>query len=267
MARKANLFEHGKPIKPLTYLPIMNIHNEIPSIFQTSSIFEPYIPPEGDGKMSAFSKVGAKQKVEFLGKKSKSMMAVRKIRSYEEDYDPNVFAEKAQEIYIAAHEALVARDKYRLRELVTERAYPEMMFNTKFKTIHWEFLNSLEPPRVVQVRCTDLVTKENVFGQVTVRFHTQQKLAIYDRFGRLMHGSETIAKDVLEYVVFENNISNTYGVWRLHAKIIPEWAPPKEPSLITYRVNEEENQPESQEAAIESVQVPKEGDKPQLASV
>lgn len=69
--------------------------------------------------------------------------------------------------------------------------------------------------------------------QVTVRFHTRQQLAVYDRFGRLIHGSEIIAKDVLEYIVFEKHLSNLYGVWRIHDKIIPDWAPPKDPSKLT----------------------------------
>ncbi len=46
---------------------------------------------------------------------------------------------------------------------------------------------------------------------------------MYDRFGRLIHGSKTVAKDVLEYVVFEKHLANVYGSWRLHAKIIPDW--------------------------------------------
>jgi len=44
----------------------------------------------------------------------------------------------------------------------------------KLKTVHWKFLESLEPPRVVHARCTDVISKENVFGQVTCRFHTKQ---------------------------------------------------------------------------------------------
>lgn len=53
-----------------------------------------------------FSSQGAKQKFEFLEKKGKSMMAIRKIRQFDEDFDPKVFAEKAQEIYVDAHKAL-----------------------------------------------------------------------------------------------------------------------------------------------------------------
>lgn len=221
---------------------------------QTSDAFEAYVPPEGDGKRSVFSKVGAKQNIEFLEKKSKSMLAIRKIRSYDEDFDPKAFAIKAQEIYVQAHEALMAKDNDRLRALVTDRAYPEMRHNAHCTTIRWKFLQSLEPPRVVHARQTHVIEPENMFGQITVRMLTQQTLAIYDRFGRLMHGSEIIAKDVLEYVVFECNISNEYGTWRLHTKIVPDWAEPKQPSFTTWRVAEEPPR-ESQDEAVESVQI------------
>ena len=60
-------------------------------------------------------------------------------------------------------------------------------------------------------------------------------LAVYDRFGRLMYGSEIVPKDVLEYVVFEKHIINQYGAWRVHGKIIPEWQPMGEPSARTFR--------------------------------
>lgn len=61
-----------------------------------------------------------------------------------------------------------------------------------------------------------------------------QILAIYDRFGRLIHGSEILAKDLLEYVVFEKYIANEYGRWRIHGKIIPDWLPPREPTRRTF---------------------------------
>ncbi|XP_036330522.1 probable 39S ribosomal protein L45, mitochondrial [Rhagoletis pomonella] len=209
----------------------------------TGGIFEAYVPPEGDGKKSFISSAGAKQKFEFLEKKSKSVMAVRKIRSYDEDFSTSDFTSQSQDVYIAAHTQMAAKNKHELREFVTERCYPEMMHNVRDKTIHWSFIQSLEPPRVVHARVTDIISKENLYAQVTVRFHTQQLLAIYDRFGRLMHGSEIVAKDVLEYVVFEKHISNEYGKWRLHAKIIPDWLPPKEPAPITYQVIEEPEEP------------------------
>ncbi|CAG5056830.1 unnamed protein product [Parnassius apollo] len=202
-------------------------------ISATGGVFEPYIPPEGDGKASIVSTTRAKQTVQLLEKKSKSMMAIRKIKSFDEDFSTADFCSKAQDIYIKAHESLANDDKHAMRMYVTEKAYPEFRHNSRLKTIRWKFLESLEPPRVVHARCTDIVSKENIFGQVTVRFHTRQQLAVYDRFGRLLHGSEILAKDVLEYIVFEKHLANLYGTWRIHAKIIPDWAPPKEPSKHT----------------------------------
>lgn len=185
------------------------------------------------------------------------MLAVRKIRSYEEDFSTKTFAETAQEVYVKAHEALMNKDRHALREYITERLYPEMIHNTRFSTIRWKFLQSLEPPRVVHARQTNLIAKENIFAQVTVRLHTQQTLAIYDRFGRLIHGSEILAKDVLEYVVFEKNISNLYGTWRMHDKIVPPWAEPKQASPLTYRVEsktDEDEDEDDEDVATEAVQ-------------
>lgn len=200
--------------------------------------------------MSQFSIGGQKQNIDFIGKKSTSMMAIRKIRQYEDDFKPATFAQTAQDIYIKAHETLMKKDTDEIGEYVTERLHPEILFNTKNVTIRWKFLRSIEPPRAVHVRQTYLISKENIFAQVTVRMHTQQTLAIYDRFGRLMHGSEIIAKDVLEYVVFEKNISNMYGEWRMHDKIIPPWAEPKQPSLTTYRYVEPKVEEEPAEEAV-----------------
>ena len=35
---------------------------------------------------------------------------------------------------------------------------------------------------MVQARCAEMASKDNMFGQLTVRMHTQQTLAVYDRF-------------------------------------------------------------------------------------
>lgn len=51
-----------------------------------------------------------------------------------------------------------------------------------------------------------------------------QILAIYDRFGRLIYGHPSSPVDVLEYVVFESHITDEYGRWRIHGKVIPAWA-------------------------------------------
>lgn len=222
--------------------------NERPMVISSSGgVFEPYLPPEGDGKVSLLTKAGAVQRMRRLEMRGKSYMSLRKIRAYEDEFDLVEFADTAQDIYIEAHKALANRDEEKLLDLVTEHCYPIMMNNIERKTLRWQFVRSLEPPRAVHVRCTEMVSKENLFGQITMRFHSQQTLAVYDRFGRLMHGSEAIIKDVLEYVVFEKHISNVYGTWRLHSKIIPDWQPPKEPMKKTFV--KPKQQPEAAEAA------------------
>ena len=60
--------------------------------------------------------------------------------------------------------------------MATERMYPEMIFNTDRKTIHWEFIKSMEPPRITHMRVVEVLSKNNDFAQITVRFHSQQVL-------------------------------------------------------------------------------------------
>merc|ERR1712001_264018 len=122
-----------------------------------------------------------------------------------------------------------------LHDLVTEDFYPKLTNNLERTTLYWEFVKSFEPPVVKQVRVGEILTADNKFAQVTVRFHTKQILAVYDRFGRLIHGHPHVAKDVIEYVTFEKHIVSIYGKWRLHQKLIPEWlAKTREPGTITH---------------------------------
>lgn len=190
----------------------------------TGSVFEPYVPPEGDGLASIISEKGVEQRFTELKMKGKSFMQMRKIKPFEDDFDSKIFSERALDIYIEAHQLLenISKNEDKLHELVTEKAYPEMVWKLDKKTVRWRFIESLEPARVVHVRTTDLLSKENVYAQLTVRFHCKQILAIYDRFGRLAFGSEELPKDCLEYVVYEKHLSDEYGNWRIHGKIIPE---------------------------------------------
>ncbi|KAM9254975.1 large ribosomal subunit protein mL45 [Cariama cristata] len=202
----------------------------------TADIIDPYIPPEGDARLTSLSKDGLKQKVEKLKQTAVSQLALRKVKDHDPDFSTKTFPEKAQEIFIEAHNCLANFNKQKLHSLVTERCYPEMVRGNRYKTIRWSFVESLEPPRVVHVRCDSFVNRGNLYGQVTVRMHTRQILAIYDRFGRLMYGGEQVPKDVLEYVVFERYLVNPYGTWRMHGKIVPEWAPPKDPIVKTVMI-------------------------------
>ncbi|XP_035516817.1 39S ribosomal protein L45, mitochondrial [Morone saxatilis] len=202
----------------------------------TAGIFDPYIPPEGDARLSTLSKEGLKQRTEQLRQSAASQLAIRKIKEHDSEFTTKDFAERAQEIFIEAHNSLSQFNREKLHSLVTERCYPEMTRGNRLKTIRWRFVESLEPPKVVHARCPDMVSKGNLYGQVTVRMHSKQTLAIYDRFGRLMLGSEEQPKDVLEYMVIERHLVNPYGRWRLHGKIVPSWAPAKDPVIKTVMI-------------------------------
>ena len=190
---------------------------------------------------------GTSQKVTYVKQKAATMRAVKKIRNYEDEFDLGVFGEEALQIYIKIHELVAKQAKEELFEYVTEYAYPLINFQRENKTIKWEFIKTNELPNVVQARTNHLIEKENMFAQVTVRFNTRQILAIYDRFGHLMYGSDAVVKDVLEYVVFEKNISDYNSKWRLHSKIIPSWAPEKEAIRRTFIRGEEPEAPTMEE--------------------
>lgn len=49
---------------------------------------------------------GAKQTAEIVQKKSKTWMAFRKIRQYDEDFVGPQFAKEAQQIYLDVHKAV-----------------------------------------------------------------------------------------------------------------------------------------------------------------
>ncbi|UYV65122.1 MRPL45 [Cordylochernes scorpioides] len=238
----------------------------------TSGIIEPYIPPEKDEKYSVVSKAGAKQKYEWGKKKFSSHQAVKSLRVFEEEFDVSTFLDEASKIYVDAHKALCEGhkqsvnthvginqsliqnkeltanlccsryDEDKLHRLVTDHCYSELCYQTNLKTMHWDMVETLERPRMVNCFVSPEEDFHDTFGQITVRFHTLQKLAVYDRFGRLIYGSEDASKRVLEYVVFEKQLSNQYGTWKLHSKIIPKWAPTKDQPIPTRAIKLEETQ-------------------------
>ncbi|XP_046899851.1 39S ribosomal protein L45, mitochondrial isoform X1 [Hypomesus transpacificus] len=222
----------------------------------TAGVFDPYIPPEGDSRLSSLSKEGLKQRTEQIRQSAASQLAIRKIKEHDTKFTSKEFPGHAQRIYIEAHNVLTQFNKEKLHSLVTERCYPEMTRANRYKTLRWNFVESLEPPKVVHARCPDMVSKGNLYGQVTIRIHSRQTLAIYDRFGRLMLGSEEEPKDVLEYLVLERHLINLYGRWRLHGKIVPAWAPAKDPIIKTVMIPGPELKP-GEEFETLNFEVPK----------
>ncbi|CAG5135749.1 unnamed protein product [Candidula unifasciata] len=217
------------PPRIFQYLPL--------NISSTLTIIDPFKPQEGDGKQSFLSTAKLSDTVSRMIKGTKSMKHLRKLKKYE-DFVESDFAVEAQKIVTEAQSLLgdIYKNQDRLHELVTEKAFPEMVHGLENKTMHWQLVETVEPARVVQVRTETMITSDNLFCQVTVRLHTKQILAIYDRFGRLMYGDPLLPKSAVEYVVMEKWISDTNGRWRIHGKIVPEWMSPRDSLIKTYKV-------------------------------
>ena len=190
-------------------------------VFQpcTMSVIEAYKPYESDGKSSSLItkiKNPLSEGKEFV----KNRRTLGAIRSYEgEEFNLDDFATQAKEVYIKAHELLSAENDPKIFDYVTEHCWPIMTAGLKKRTIIWKYLDDIEPPAVVHLRAGELISKTNQYAQITVRFHSKQIMAVFDRHGRLILGSPTDVKEVLEYIVFEKYLSNEYGEWRLHQRI------------------------------------------------
>lgn len=188
----------------------------------TMSLMEPYEPYEADGKSSSLlDKV--KAPLATGTEMVKNRRSLGTIRAFEgEDFELEDFAKQSLDIYKRAHELLASPDGGdEIFDYVTEHCYPFMKAGLDRHTIIWKFLDEIEPAKVVHVRATDLVQKGNKFAQLTVRMHNKQIMAAFDRHGRLVMGSPTDVKEVLEYVVFEKYLANEYGLWRIHDRIRP----------------------------------------------
>ena len=207
----------------------------------TYEINNPYKPKPEDGKSSLVDNIKDSAVTTY---KKVRQRPISKIKEYLQDFNEEFFATQiAPKIYEEAHKVLCdvtcpndlsqPVDETKLLRYVTEKALPEILFRTDLKVLRWKLVQYLETPKLMHATVDPLMDPSNKFAQVTVRFHTQQTLAIYDRFGRLIAGSENVVKDVLEYVVFENYITNQYGTWRIHGKIIPDWVTPSMEAIPT----------------------------------
>jgi len=213
-------------------------HMALPiNISCTRQIMDPYKPKKGDGRHSDLVASGL---ADYGGKGKAAVRNLKDTRTLKkhEDFVEAEFASNTQRILIETNTLLqdVMQNQERLHELVTEEAFPELVHGLEKASLRWSFVESVEPPKVVQVRVEELMSKENLFAQVTVRMHTKQILAIYDRFGRLMYGDSQLPKGVVEYIVMEKWITDTNGLWRIHGKIMPEDAPPRAEMIKTYKV-------------------------------
>ncbi|CAI2349619.1 unnamed protein product [Caenorhabditis sp. 36 PRJEB53466] len=220
------------------------VWNEAQITFQSIyGIADPYVPPENPASFTDVNNKFDEVKQRMQHKFYNWRMGTSRIRKKQgfEKFDIKTFTAKAEDIYVQAHKALESRDRREMHKYITEYAFAKMWPDVENGSVRFELLEVLEPSRVVAVRCFDNPPKSgNDIAQITVRMNTRQKLALYDRFGALLLGSENEPKDVVEYVVFENHIAVVDGEWRLHGKIYPRWIEPKQGMRGTMALSEGE---------------------------
>uniref|UniRef100_A0A1I8A289 Large ribosomal subunit protein mL45 n=1 Tax=Steinernema glaseri TaxID=37863 RepID=A0A1I8A289_9BILA len=217
------------------------------------AVVDPYVSPEDplpfvdlSNPMTTVKMKGSETWERVLHRWHNYKNGVSRIRKKEgfEKFDPKTWGPTADDIYVRAHEALMARDKAKLHRLITENAFTKMWPDVENGSIVWEMVGQNEPSKVVSVRCADSPYKSgNDIAQLTVRMNTKQRLAVYDRFGKLLLGSEAEVRDCVEYVVFENHIANIDGMWRLHDKVYPKWVKTKTPAAQTRMLQSDEERP------------------------
>ncbi|KAJ1351728.1 hypothetical protein KIN20_007853 [Parelaphostrongylus tenuis] len=209
-------------------------------------VVDPFVTPEETLPIFSRGIDGMKEKGEELKERMlhryhnwrNGTSRIRKKEGFEK-FDAKLFGPTADMIYEEAHRALMNRDKSALHKYITEHAFTKMWPDVENGSVVWDLIERLEPSRVVSVRCSDHPYKSgNDIAQITVRMHTKQKLAIYDRFGHLLLGSETEPREVVEYVVFENHIAVIDGTWRLHDKVYPKWVTPKQGACTTHALGD-----------------------------
>ncbi|KAI0990083.1 hypothetical protein GJ496_001842 [Pomphorhynchus laevis] len=214
-ARREFFRKEGLPQETsFNYMPI--------NLSSTGELMEPYVPRKEDGKSTSIQS-GIHHKLGDLMSKGYNIKHVRKIREFEESFDPDYFCTLAKESYINAYDALMQRDADKLHDLVTEFSYVPFVSSIENKSLEWKWVRSLQAPSIVQIRTGEMMSKKMVFAQITMRFFYKQILALYDRFGRILYGNPDLEQDALEFVVFERLLSNPYSNWRLHGKITPHW--------------------------------------------
>ena len=49
-----------------------------------------------------------------------------------------------------------------------------MWTTMKYKTLKWELVNYIDPPKISHLATREMANQSELFGQVTVRFHSKQ---------------------------------------------------------------------------------------------
>ncbi|RUO97644.1 hypothetical protein BC936DRAFT_140787, partial [Jimgerdemannia flammicorona] len=117
-------------------------------------------------------------------------------------------------------------DRTSLKEVTLDALYANLKNQLKDRKAsaiwEWRCIGFVEPPRIVCVRCTGATISQDsgfAFGQITVRLHSKQTIAVYNDNGKLIQGDRDKVKNVLEFVVFQRILASKTDQWRIYGKV------------------------------------------------
>eukprot|EP00042_Codosiga_hollandica_P026295 m.123220 g.123220 ORF g.123220 m.123220 type:complete len:310 (-) comp52149_c0_seq3:19-948(-) len=214
-------------------------------------IADDFVPIPPEHRSSIVSVKGLGERWNAMKKIARATFSIGSIKRLDKEFKPIEFAEFAQTQFISAQEALARDDKTTLREIVTDTAF--LALRKEFRQHTWKLESVVERPRIVHATMISLGDKKNLMAQVTVRLHLRQILALRDVAGRVIKGSETQPKNVVDFLVrkhdrcflqfcaakhnprvwlqvLERHISLPNSKWKIAGKVFPEFMKPVTPA-------------------------------------
>ena len=200
-------------------------------------IADPWLPLEPADKPSllSLSTAGWRYAYERFRKRVSATVSVAAVKRSIKGWSAIEFGPEAQALFVRTQDALARgpEGKAELYHLVTDTAYSALTRQFGGQRHTWELVEELERPQVVHVAAFPVEEKSNLYAQITVRFHTRQRLAVYDAAGRVVMGDEVEPRDVLDFVVFERHIAKepAKSSWQICGKVpykLPESASAKD---------------------------------------
>ncbi|CAO3650045.1 unnamed protein product [Cunninghamella blakesleeana] len=195
-------------------------------LLRDHGVFANYIPPETSPSISDFQRWRL-TKWRNMKNSVQNLLSVGliKYKSQYEKWNSGKFLTIAEETYKDMNDAFARGDREILEEVCLDAMYSNLKNQLKQRNNvrwEWKYHGEVEIPRIVCVRCvgTSGVSKTGFsVGQVTVRMHTKQSMAVFDKKNRLIGGDPNKVHQVLEYVVFQKTISDPEDIWRVYGKI------------------------------------------------
>ncbi|KAJ1790843.1 hypothetical protein LPJ59_005093 [Coemansia sp. RSA 2399] len=186
---------------------------------------------------SIFSKEGLKYAKTCLVEGYRGMWSFVMIKFKLSGWSKKKFAKEAESLSNLMNEAYACGDLQTLETICMPMLYSKMRTDVKRRRTDfaWHAVRSVQATRIVKIRCGKLTPKVSV-GQVTVRVDQIQRVEPMSRKGgasRHAASSRSVAPrdtHVLEYIVFQRELSNDSSPWVIYKKIdVPAWDLPSKP--------------------------------------